>query len=117
MHREAAQKYCFLLRKRLDFRARGHQNPPKIHPQSYKNAKLEAKSSRKATLEAVETDFGGQGSDFGGQETDFGGQNAVMSFYMRTFGGGRWNGGGPLATPRVQRVQLVYRKVPYAGHP
>ena len=94
MHREAAQKYCFLLRKRLDFRARGHQNPPKIHPQSYKNAKLEAKSTRKTILEAVETDFGGQGSDFGAQETDFGGQNGGGEFFTRTFEGERWNGGG-----------------------
>ena len=117
MHREAAQKYCFLLRKRLDFRARGHQNPSKIDPQTHQNAKLEAKITRKTILEAVETDFGGQDSDFGGQESDFGGQNGGGEFYMRTFGRGRWNGGGPLATPRVQRVQLEYRKIPYAGHP
>ena len=91
---EAAQKYRFLLRKRLDFRARGHQNPPKIDPQTHQNAKLEAKITRKTILEAVETDFGGQGSDFGGQETDFGGQNGAGANCMRTFGGERWNGGG-----------------------
>jgi len=94
VHREAAQKYCFLLRKRLDFRARGHQNPPKIDPQTHQNAKLEAKITRKTILEAVETDFGGQGSDFGGQESDLGGQKSRGLFYMRTFEGERWNGGG-----------------------
>ena len=72
---EAAQKHRFLLRKRLDFQARGHQNPPKIDPQTHKNAKLEAKITRKTILEAVETDFGAEDSDFGSQEPDFGGQN------------------------------------------
>ena len=35
---------------------------------------MEAKSSRKAILEALEIDLESQDSDFGGQESDFGGQ-------------------------------------------
>ena len=70
---EAAQKHWFLPRKRLDFQARDYQKPPKIDPQTYKNAKVEAKSSRKPILEALETDFGPQDNDFGGQQGDFGG--------------------------------------------
>ena len=33
---EAAQKHWFLPRKRLDFQARGHQNPPEIGPNPIK---------------------------------------------------------------------------------
>ena len=77
---EATQKHCFLPRKGLDFGAQGHQNPSKIDPKPIKNAKVEAKSSRKAVLEFVETDFGTQDSDLGGQEGDFGDQNAQSYF-------------------------------------
>ena len=78
---------------------------------------MKAKSSQEASREALKIDFGPQDSDFGGQETDFGGQNERDHQNMSIFEGEQWNGGGPLATPRVQRVQLEYRKVPYAGHP
>ena len=61
--------------------AKSTQNPP----QTYKNAKVEAKSSRKAILKALETDFGPQDSDFGTQGSDFGDQNGPNLFYMRTF--------------------------------
>ena len=62
--------------------------PPKSiqnRPQTYKNAKVEAKSSRKAILEALEIDFRPQDSDFGGQESDFGGQNSARANCMRIF--------------------------------
>ena len=63
-------------------------------PQTYKNAKVAAKSNRKTILEAVKTDFKPQDSDFGGQEGDFGGQNERDHQNVLTFGRGRWNGGG-----------------------
>ena len=55
---------------------------------------MEAKSSRKAIWEPVETDFGPQDGDFGGQEADFGGQNYQGENYMLILERGRWNGGG-----------------------
>ena len=60
---EAAQKHWFSPRKKLDFGARDLQNPPKMDPKPIKDAKVEAKSSRKAIWEAVETDFRPQDSD------------------------------------------------------
>ena len=47
---------------------------------------MEAISSRKTILEALETDFGPQDSDFGGQEDDFGGQNGGGLFFLLIFG-------------------------------
>ena len=44
-----------------------------------------AKSSQKAILEAVATDFGPQDGDFGGQEGDFGGQNGGPSHLDEDF--------------------------------
>ena len=55
---------------------------------------MEAKSSRKAILEALEIDFGPQDRDFWAQERDFGGQNEKDHQNMLTFDGERWNGGG-----------------------
>ena len=52
-------------------------------PQTNKNAKVEAKSSRKSSREVVETDFGPQDNGFGGEEGDFGGQNGGGLFFMR----------------------------------
>ena len=50
-------------------------------------------------------------------EGHFGGQKVTLSNLPVMLGQGRWNGGGPLATPRTQRVQLEHVKVPYACHP
>ena len=80
--------------KKAWFQSPGPAKSTQNRPQTYKNAKMEAKSSRKTILEALETDFGPQDSDFGGQETDFGGQNDPNLFTMRTFRRDRWNGGG-----------------------
>ena len=43
---------------------------------------MEAKSSRKAILEALEIDFGPQDSDFGAQENDFGGQKVTYTWMI-----------------------------------
>ena len=51
-------------------------------PQTHKNAKAEAKSSRKAIWEPVEADFGPQDSDLGAPEADFGDQNGGGEFCM-----------------------------------
>ena len=91
---EAAQKHWIVPWKDLDFRAPGQQNPSKIDLQTHKKVKVGAKSSRETSRKAVETDFGPQDNGFGGQEGDFGGQNGPNLFFMRTFGRGRWNGGG-----------------------
>ena len=79
---------------RTRFPSRGLAKSTQNRPQTYKNAKVEAKSSRKAILEALEIDFGPQDGDFEAQETDFGSQNGAGSNYMRTLEGERWNGGG-----------------------
>ena len=55
---------------------------------------MEAKSSRKAILEALETVFGPQDGDFGAQVSDFGAQNGGGLFFMRIFGRERWNAQG-----------------------
>ena len=68
------------------FRSPGLPKSTQNRPQTYKNAKVEAKSSRKAILKALETDFEPQDSDFWGQEGDFGAQNGGGEFFMRTFG-------------------------------
>ena len=62
--------------------------PPKSiqnRTQTDENAKVEAKSSRKAIWEAVESNFGPQDSDLGAPEADFGDQNGGGEFFMRTF--------------------------------
>ena len=81
-----------------------------------KNAKVEPKSSWETILEAVETDFASQDSDFGGQDADFGGQKKKGQIVWGLLGE---NGGMRKAysEARLRRVQLEYRKVPYAGHP
>ena len=76
------------------FQAEGPPKSIQNRAQTYKNAKVEAKSSRKTILEALEIDFEPQDSDFGDQETDFGGQNGPNLFSMRTLEGERWNVGG-----------------------
>ena len=55
---------------------------------------VKPKSSRKAILEAVETDFAPQDSDFGGQEADFGGQNEKDHQMMRPKKRERWHAQG-----------------------
>ena len=71
--------------ERTRFLSPGLAKSTQNRPQTYKNAKVEAKSSRKAILEALDTDFGPQDNDFGGHESDFGGQDGEKANYMRTF--------------------------------
>ena len=77
-----------------NFQAEGPPKSSQNRPQTYKNAKVEAKSSRKAILEALEIDFGPQDNDFGAQEDDFGAQNGAKSNCMRTLNRERWTAQG-----------------------
>ena len=62
----------------------------KIHPKStpkHKNAKVEAKSSRKSSREVVETDFGHQEIDFGTPKGQFWRPKGGGSSKHEDFGG------------------------------
>ena len=71
--------------KKARFPSPGPPKSTQNRPQTHKNAKVEAKSRRKAISEALEIDFGPQDSDFGGHKSDFGGQNGPNLFWIRTF--------------------------------
>ena len=113
---EAAQKHWFLLRKKLDFQARGHQNPPKIEPKPIKSRRRRARAAEKRFWRALETDFGAQDSDFGGHDGDFGGQNGAVANCTVMLGeiGGMAEA---YSEARIERVQLEYGKISHAGHP
>ena len=53
--------------KKAWFQSLGPPKSTQNRPQTYKNAKVEAKSSRKTILEALEIDFGPQDRDFWAQ--------------------------------------------------
>ena len=71
--------------KKARFPSPGPPKSTQNRPQTHKNAKLEAKSRRKAISEALETDFEPQDSDLGGQESNVGGQKWRSVIYDEDF--------------------------------
>ena len=71
--------------KKARFPSPGLPKSIQNRPQTYKNAKIEAKSTRKTILEALETDFGPQDSDLGGQDSNVGGQKWRSVIYDEDF--------------------------------
>ena len=71
--------------EKTSFPSPGPRKSTQNRPQTYRNAKLEAKSSRKPILEGLKTDFGPQDSDLGGQESNVGGQKWRSVIYDEDF--------------------------------
>ena len=99
--------------KKARFPSPGPPKSTQNRPQTHKNAKLEAKSRRKAISEALETNFETQDGDFGALKGDF---QARVPNYIVMLGeiGGMAEA---YSEARIERVQLEYRKISYAGHP